>query len=63
MPIYEYQCDECGERFEKLVRLSSPSAQVKCPRCSGHRVQKAISLCGTGKSAPYCDNSCAPAGG
>lgn len=24
MPIYEYQCDECGERLEVLQRLSDP---------------------------------------
>ena len=34
MPIYEYQCDECGLRFEKL--WSRPSAVVEpvpCPEC------------------------------
>lgn len=24
MPIYEYQCDECGERLEVLQRLNDP---------------------------------------
>jgi putative FmdB family regulatory protein len=35
MPIYEYECDECGVRFEKLQRMADP-ALTKCPECSGH---------------------------
>jgi putative FmdB family regulatory protein len=35
MPIFEYQCDDCGSKFEKLVRrVSGPDAdQVLCPQC------------------------------
>jgi len=31
MPIFEYLCDDCGTRFEKLVRRSDD--QVLCPQC------------------------------
>jgi putative FmdB family regulatory protein len=31
MPIYEYLCDDCGSKFEKLVRSSQASAEVECP--------------------------------
>ena len=45
MPIYEYDCPECG-RFEVLQKISE--APLKhCPLCSGkgkkHKVSKAIS--------------------
>jgi putative FmdB family regulatory protein len=30
MPIFEYKCDDCGEKFEKLVRGGD---QVQCPQC------------------------------
>ena len=30
MPIYEFECEECGERFEELVAASTVSAP--CPR-------------------------------
>lgn len=63
MPIYEYQCEKCGERFEKLVRFDALSPQVKCPRCGSSRVHKAVSLCGMGKPGPASDSSCAPTGG
>ena len=31
MPIYEYACDDCGTKFEKLVRRSADG--VACPSC------------------------------
>ncbi len=35
MPIFEYSCDDCGTKFEKLVRRSSDADAVRCPGC-GH---------------------------
>ncbi len=34
MPLYEYLCDECGHRFEKIQKFSDPLAD-KCPKCGG----------------------------
>ena len=31
MPIYEYKCRECGDKFEKLVRTSNAEKDVKMP--------------------------------
>jgi putative FmdB family regulatory protein len=33
MPIFEYACDDCGTRFEQLVRRSSDPNEVHCPAC------------------------------
>ena len=34
MPTYEYQCDNCGHRFEQFQNMSD--APVKsCPQCEG----------------------------
>lgn len=35
MPIYEYQCDECGETTEVLQKFSDAPLAV-CPGCGGH---------------------------
>ncbi|HXE14367.1 MAG TPA: zinc ribbon domain-containing protein [Bryobacteraceae bacterium] len=35
MPIFEYTCDDCGTKFEKLVRRAAESSSVACPSC-GH---------------------------
>jgi len=32
MPIFEYLCDDCGTKFEKLVR-NRASNDVLCPSC------------------------------
>jgi putative FmdB family regulatory protein len=34
MPLYEYQCNECGRRTEKIQKFSDPELTV-CPYCSG----------------------------
>jgi len=35
MPIYEYQCDKCGETTEVLQKFSDAPLTV-CPGCGGH---------------------------
>lgn len=34
MPIYEYQCDSCGLRIEKMTSMSKAQDQVPCDECS-----------------------------
>ena len=30
MPIYEFQCNKCGKRFEKILSLSESSKNIEC---------------------------------
>ena len=41
MPTYEYECSECGYRFEELQSFSEEPLS-ECPKC-GARVQRLIS--------------------
>jgi putative FmdB family regulatory protein len=41
MPLYEYQCESCGGRFEVIQRFSDPPVEV-CQTCGGH-VRKLLS--------------------
>jgi len=41
MPLYEYQCDACGARFERIQKFSDAPVTV-CPTCGG-AVRKLIS--------------------
>ena len=34
MPLYEYQCDACGERLERIQKFSDPLLDT-CPKCGG----------------------------
>jgi len=62
MPIYEYQCNQCCENFEKLVFSSTV---VDCPKCSSKDVRKKMSSFGmSGVEKPFagsssgCSSSC-----
>jgi putative FmdB family regulatory protein len=41
MPIYEFECDACGARFEELVR--SGAAPPPCPSCGAVDVRRLLS--------------------
>src|SRR3954452_665521 len=34
MPLYEYECDACAHRFEKIQKFSDPRETI-CPKCGG----------------------------
>ena len=34
MPIYEYECQQCGIRFERLQKFSDSPVNT-CPECEG----------------------------
>jgi putative FmdB family regulatory protein len=42
MPIFEYQCQQCGNEFELLVLRNS--AAPECPACQGKDLKKLLSL-------------------
>lgn len=50
MPIYEYICKECGERFSLLQGINASEKDTQCPKCRSGRVKKVISAfcCPTG---------------
>jgi putative FmdB family regulatory protein len=41
MPIYEFECTDCGERFERLQKLSDPDP-TDCPTCGKPRVKRCL---------------------
>ncbi len=40
MPIYEYACQDCGTKFEKLIRRDSDLEQLACPSCGEAHLQR-----------------------
>ncbi|HYK58621.1 MAG TPA: zinc ribbon domain-containing protein [Bryobacteraceae bacterium] len=56
MPIFEYLCEECGNRFERLV-LRPGMETLACPACGGAQVTQQVSaflspVAGKHKPAP-----------
>jgi len=43
MPIYEYRCQDCGNRFEILQRMGQGAEGLSCPECGEERVEKQYS--------------------
>ena len=43
MPLYEFQCNDCGEAFEKMVRFSEADQATACPNCESIDTNKLIS--------------------
>lgn len=41
MPLYEYECESCGHRFEKIRKFSDPPLE-ECEKC-GAKVRKLMS--------------------
>ena len=56
MPIYEYECLKCGERFEMRRSMSDSDQDVKCPECGTEDTRRVFSSFATTSGA----SSCAP---
>ena len=42
MPVYEYECEKCGDRFEVAQRFSDPLLTV-CKICNAPSLRKLLS--------------------
>ena len=42
MPIFEYQCRDCGAKFERIV--SSLREDVSCKECASPHVEQQLSV-------------------
>ena len=68
MPLYEYQCNDCGDEFEKMARFSEADQAQACPACQSRNTRKKIlvfaSLGGTSTGTSLAsDSSCGSGGG
>ncbi|MDD8019667.1 MAG: zinc ribbon domain-containing protein [Acidobacteriota bacterium] len=49
MPLYEYICLRCQQRFEALVKMHQED--ITCPHCQSRQVKKLVSSFGIGGSS------------
>lgn len=45
MPIYEYACDNCGNKLEAIQKMSDDSLK-ECPECGQPALRKLVSAAG-----------------
>jgi putative FmdB family regulatory protein len=68
MPLYEYECQDCGREFEKMVRFSETSLLPECPQCHSRHTRKQIAVfaaaLGASSGSPSTSSSgnCSPGG-
>ncbi len=43
MPIFEYKCDGCGTKFEKLLRRADERDGLSCPDCGAKHLSQQYS--------------------
>ena len=48
MPLYEYECSDCGQEFEVLVLGSDET--IKCANCDSENIGKQFSTFGLASS-------------
>jgi putative FmdB family regulatory protein len=41
MPIYEYECEECGHKFEELQKVGARKLKL-CLKCGRHKLRRVI---------------------
>lgn len=52
MPLYEYLCKECEEKFEELRSPSQADTDVSCPDCGSPKVSRQFSTFAAGSGSP-----------
>jgi len=43
MPIYEYKCRDCGEKFETMRSMKDADAPIPCSKCQGQNTSRQLS--------------------
>jgi putative FmdB family regulatory protein len=63
MPIYEYRCENCGTKFEKLVRRTAETPEIGCPSCGDKRLKQEFSTFAAHANGKPADLPMCPSGG
>jgi putative FmdB family regulatory protein len=57
MPIYEYECQSCKEKFELRRGINDSDSDIKCPRCGDGNPRRIFSMFNKGSSGGSCNPS------
>jgi len=50
MPIYEFECKKCGERFEAIRPMGDTGKKLSCPECGARAPKKVPAVFAAGSS-------------
>jgi len=54
MPIYEYECKSCGQRFELRRSIAASDSEIRCPKCGVENPRRVFSVFATSSSSEAC---------
>ncbi|MEW5874041.1 MAG: zinc ribbon domain-containing protein [Candidatus Zixiibacteriota bacterium] len=55
MPIYTYQCQQCGTTFDELIFSAEREKGLSCPKCKATSLERRMTaFAAVSKSAPEC---------
>ena len=43
MPVYEYQCEPCGHKFELMQSINARAEDTTCPKCHESKANRLMS--------------------
>lgn len=52
MPMYEYECTKCKDRFEVLQKIGEGNEGLRCPKCDAEKPERVLSAFCSGSSRP-----------
>jgi putative FmdB family regulatory protein len=61
MPLYEYECRVCKEKFEILQSIRDDGSKLQCPKCQADKPKRILSLFSSALSKPT-SAACGPTG-
>ena len=52
MPIFEFECRDCSNKFEELTKMQE---KICCPQCKSYNLKKLISAFSTNSNDSKCN--------
>jgi putative FmdB family regulatory protein len=63
VPIYEYKCNSCGNRFEKIIFNSQDEKDLVCEKCGKKNIEKLLSSFSHANTGLSMSSGCSSSGG
>jgi len=57
MPVYEYRCKNCNQKYEIFYKGKEDKEKIVCPKCSSRKNKKLLSGFSAGNSNSF-ENPC-----
>lgn len=60
MPIYDFECNQCGLRFEEFVWSDKDLKEIRCPSCNSNDIKREVTSPSSNIGSSYVRRKCTP---